>query len=187
MRKALVFISIIATVAGILAIAVKSAKKVEKEVIRTTTAATVQIPSYTYATTETETTTETTTKSTTKATTTTKKVKTTATLPADFVYDDEMGEHTIPLGRFYITGYTAEEGFPEGRDTASDVGCRPGICAMNNAQRKELGIEWGDSIYIDGLGTYQVQDCGCAYGVIDIWFRSNATAYKYTGHYYVYI
>lgn len=90
------------------------------------------------------------------------------------------------LGKFYITGYTAEEGFAEGSATASGIGCRPGICAMNNQQRKELGIKYGDSIFIEGLGIYQVQDCGCAYGVIDIWCYKNAEAYALTGFYEVY-
>jgi 3D (Asp-Asp-Asp) domain-containing protein len=98
----------------------------------------------------------------------------------------EQGEHTNPLGRFKVTGYTAEEGFPQGSATASGVGCRPGICAMNNAQRMELGIQYGDTIYIEGLGSYQVQDCGCAYGVIDIWLHTDAQAYAITGHYEVF-
>jgi len=33
----------------------------------------------------------------------------------------------------YITGYTAEEGFPEGSATASGYGVRSGYCALNNS------------------------------------------------------
>ena len=102
------------------------------------------------------------------------------------VFYNEQGELTNYMGTFYITGYTAEEGFYEGKQTASGEGVRLGICAMNDKQRKELGIEWGDSIYIDGLGTYQVYDNGCDYGVIDIWWRTDENAYRYTGYYDVY-
>jgi len=180
MKKA---ITIAVLLLAVLAVTVICLPKIPNEEIQTTTAGTVavRIPSYTYAKTEAESTTETTTEPTTA-----KKIITT-TKPDETIYNTERGEHITALGRFYITGYTAEEGFAEGSATASGVGCRPGICAMNNTQRKELGIEWGDSIYIEGLGTYQVQDCGCAYGVIDIWFRTNATAYRCTGYYDVYI
>ena len=118
------------------------------------------------------------TQETVKDITTTKKIKTNKT--------DERFNKKL-LGTFYITGYTAEEGFPYGSTTASGVGVKPGICAMNNSQRKELGIKYGDKIYIDGLGTFTVADCGCAYGVVDIWVYTNAEAYSMTGYYNVYI
>lgn len=129
--------------------------------------------------------TETTTEKTTK-----QEVKTTikeTTTKETLTKDEEQGEHTRLLGIFWVTGYTAEEGFGYGSATASGVGCRPGICAMNNQQRKELGIEYGDTIYIKDLGSYQVQDCGCGYGVVDIWMNTNAQAYAITGNYEVYI
>lgn len=90
------------------------------------------------------------------------------------------------IGMFYITGYTAEEGFPEGSATASGYGVRPGYCAMNAEQRRSLGISYGDYIYVEGLGTYTVMDCGCGWGVVDIWVYSNAEAYSITGSYNVY-
>lgn len=89
--------------------------------------------------------------------------------------------------RMWITGYTAEEGFYEGSATASGIGCRPGICAMNNQQRKDLGIQYGDTIYVEGLGAYTVADCGCGYDVIDIWVYSDAEAYRITGYYDVWL
>lgn len=90
------------------------------------------------------------------------------------------------IGTFFITGYTAEEGFPEGSGTASGHGVRSGYCAMNSDQRRALGISYGDQIYVDGLGTYTVMDCGCAWGMVDIWVYTNAEAYSITGNRRVY-
>lgn len=90
------------------------------------------------------------------------------------------------IGTMYITGYTAEEGFPEGSATASGYGVRSGYCALNDSQRRSLGISYGDRIYVEGLGTYTVMDCGCGWGVVDIWVYSNAEAYAITGNYRVY-
>ena len=93
------------------------------------------------------------------------------------------------LGRWYITGYTAEEGFAYGSTTKSGVGCKPGICAMNNEQRKTLGINWGDSIYVEGHGVYRVQDSTAdyIYNTIDIWYYTNEEAMAATGFYEVWI
>lgn len=100
----------------------------------------------------------------------------------------EVESNTYTLKRrMYITGYTAEEGFYEGSATASGLGCRPGICALNNAQRVELGIKYGDTIFIEGLGAYTVADCGCGYDVVDIWVYSDAEAYRITGYYDVWL
>ena len=103
--------------------------------------------------------------------------------------DEEQGEHTTLIGTFKVTGYTEEEGFPYGSATASGVGCRPGICAMNRFEMKELGIKYGDTIYVKGLGSYQVQDCTADHitNTVDIWLYTNAAAYAITGHYEVYI
>lgn len=90
------------------------------------------------------------------------------------------------IGKMYVTAYTAEEGFPEGSATASGYGVRSGYCALNNSQRQALGIRYGDRIYVEGLGTYTVMDCGCNWGVVDIWVYSNAEAYSLTGYYNVY-
>lgn len=99
----------------------------------------------------------------------------------------EEAEHGELLGRFRITGYTAEEGFPEGSPTASGEGVRAGYCAMNLTQMGMLGIHYGDQIYVDGMGTYTVMDCGCDEGIVDIWCETNAEAYAFTGYYDVYL
>ena len=90
------------------------------------------------------------------------------------------------IGSLKVTGYTDEEGFTYGSATASGVPIGEGMCALNNTQRQELGISYGDKIYIEGLGTYTVVDCGCRYGVVDVWFWTNAEAYAVTGYYDVY-
>ena len=91
------------------------------------------------------------------------------------------------IGTFYVTGYTAEEGFSEGSATASGYGVRPGYCAMNADQLRSLGISYGDQIRVEGLGTYTVMDCGCDWGVVDIWVYTNAEAYSITENYDVYL
>ena len=95
-------------------------------------------------------------------------------------------KHGGYIGKLFITGYTAEEGFPPGSGTASGYGVRSGYCAMNAAQRRSLGIRYGDYIYVEGLGTYRVMDCGCGWGVVDIWVYTNAEAYRLTGYRSVY-
>lgn len=99
-------------------------------------------------------------------------------------YEDDNFDGYI--GRMYVTGYTAEEGFPLYSATSSGYGVRPGYCAMNSDQRRALGISYGDQIYVEGLGTYTVMDCGCSWGVVDIWLYTNAEAYAITGYYNVY-
>ena len=155
--------------------------KIEESYVKTTTETAAESVLSTEGTTI-PTTTEKPTEATTEATTTEKETTTEQTA-TETTTESTKGSY---LGRFYITGYTAEEGFPRGSATASGAGVREGYCALNNEQRKALGIKYGDYIYVEGLGTYQVMDCGCAYGVVDIWCYSNAEAYAMTGYYNVY-
>ncbi len=98
--------------------------------------------------------------------------------------------HGAYIGKFKITGYTAEEGFYYGKQTASydthGYTCKPGICAMNSQRRRDLGLNYGDQIYIEGLGTYTVADCGCNYNVVDIWVYTDAEAANLTSYRDVY-
>lgn len=86
------------------------------------------------------------------------------------------------IGKMRITGYVAT-----GNRTASGVYPYVGGVAMNNAQRKELGIKWGDKIYIDGLGTYVVFDCGCKRNVVDVFCNTVPECYALTSYADVYI
>lgn len=117
----------------------------------------------------------------------TERVSDTYTLPAEETEAvTEPTEKNGYIGTFWITGYTAEEGFYEGSATASGHGVRSGYCAMNSDQRRSLGISYGDQIYVEGLGTYTVMDCGCDWGAVDIWVHTNAEAYAITGNRSVY-
>ena len=140
------------------------------------------------STAQSETITETQTESTTTEPTASEQTKT----KLSFTFSEKLHDttrHREYLGRFYITGYTAEESFPEGSVTAScKTGCKPGICAMNRFEMQELGISYGDYIYVEGLGEYQVMDCTAdpITNTVDIWVYTNAEAYSITGYYEVY-
>ena len=114
--------------------------------------------------------------------------ETEAETPSTYQNEEEtyQEDYSGYIGRMYVTGYTAEEGFPLYSATSSGYGVRPGYCALNNSQRQALGISYGDQIYVEGLGTYTVMDCGCSWGVVDIWLYTNAEAYAITGYYDVY-
>lgn len=56
---------------------------------------------------------------------------------------------------------------------------------MNNVQRKELEINYGDIIYIDGdtvKGYYTVEDCGCGRNVIDVYCDNRNECYQITSY-----
>ena len=111
-----------------------------------------------------------------------------------YVPDTEISETTPPqvsgtiyLGTFLITGYTAEAGFPVGQATHSGLPVGPGVCAMEYWQRISLGIEWGEQIYVEGIGVFTVLDSGCEWGVVDIWVPTNAEAFDMTAYHNVYL
>ena len=58
---------------------------------------------------------------------------------------------------------------------------------MDYWQRISLGIEWGEQIYIEDLGTFTVLDSGCEWGVVDVWVETNKQAYSITEYYDVYL
>ncbi|MBR3368323.1 hypothetical protein IKG45_00855 [Candidatus Saccharibacteria bacterium] len=85
-------------------------------------------------------------------------------------------------GLFKVTGYYPSEGFPRGQKTASGVGVGPGQCAMDQGQREELGLHYGDKIYVEGVGVLTITDCGCDEGTIDVWCETKAEASRITGN-----
>ena len=130
----------------------------------------------------------------TESTTETTTIKETTTQEAEITTTSEIStenkKEKRSLGTFKITGYTVEEGFGYGSVTASGkTGCKPGICAMNRFEMRELGLSYGDYIYVEGLGTYQVMDCTAdrITNTVDIWVYTNAEAYSITGYREVYI
>ena len=90
----------------------------------------------------------------------------------------------IPFGEFYITGYTPTCEHCCGKSdgiTASGVEAVAGITvAMHLNDMELLGIEYGDKIYIEGVGERVVEDTGCRQGVIDVACESHDDCYKMT-------
>lgn len=82
------------------------------------------------------------------------------------------------LGNLKITGYVAT-----GNPTAS--GCYPYVGGV--AMSRSYGLPWGTTIYIDGLGYYTLNDCGCSYGVVDVFCDSVSECYDLTSWRDVYI
>ncbi len=96
--------------------------------------------------------------------------------------DDEDLEY---LGNYYITGYrmfsASENGGRSDGLTASGVIGTPGwTVAMK-------GIPFGTTIYISGLGYYEVQDRGVGYGQVDVACDTTQECYDITGYRDVYI
>ena len=90
----------------------------------------------------------------------------------------------IPFGEFYITGYTPTCEHCCGKSdgiTASGVEATVGkTVAMHRIDMSILGIEYGDRIYIEGIGERVVEDTGCRQGVIDVACASHEDCYKMT-------
>lgn len=108
-----------------------------------------------------------------ETTTTLVTTETTVDTTTSYVEESETVIDGTYLGNFRITGYVAT-----GNKTASGTWPSAGrTIAMNNGQRKELGLSYGDQIYIDGLGTYTLEDSGCAYGRIDVFCNSVSECY----------
>jgi 3D (Asp-Asp-Asp) domain-containing protein len=90
----------------------------------------------------------------------------------------------IPFGEFYITGYTPTCEHCCGKSdgiTASGVEALAGrTVAMHLNDMELFGIEYGDRIYIEGIGERVVEDTGCRQGVIDVACASHDECYKMT-------
>jgi 3D (Asp-Asp-Asp) domain-containing protein len=90
----------------------------------------------------------------------------------------------IPFGEFYITGYTptCEHccGKSDGITASGVVASAERTVAMHQTDMNNLGIEYGDSIYIEGIGERVVEDTGCRQGVIDVACASHEDCYKIT-------
>lgn len=90
----------------------------------------------------------------------------------------------LPFGEFYITGYTptCEHccGKSDGITASGVVASAERTVAMHQIDMNNLGIEYGDSIYIEGIGERVVEDTGCRQGVIDVACASHEDCYKVT-------
>lgn len=92
--------------------------------------------------------------------------------------EEPVKEEMTYLGNLKITGYVAT-----GNPTASGVYPYVGGVAMSSS----YGFPWGTKIYIDGLGTFELFDCGCAYGVVDVFRSSESECYALTSYRDVYV
>lgn len=92
--------------------------------------------------------------------------------------EEPVKEEMTYLGNLKITGYVAT-----GNPTASGVYPYVGGVAMSSS----YGFPWGTKIYIDGLGTFELFDCGCAYGVVDVFRSSEPECYALTSYRDVYV
>ena len=133
-------------------------------------------------TTQTTTTTTTTSKvvTTTTRTTTTTKAATTAVQEVKEVYTEAVSqqEGMTLIGNLRITGYV-----DTGNRTASGEYPYVGGVAMNRG----YGLPYGTKIYIEGLGTYTLNDTGCRYGVVDVFCNTEAECYALTSYANVYV
>lgn len=83
------------------------------------------------------------------------------------------------LGKFITTGYCSKCNGGWGTTTCTGGTITPGVTvAMNRNQIKDLGLHYGDHIYIDGIGERIIQDNGCNYNVIDIACNSSGHPYS---------
>ncbi len=121
---------------------------------------------------------ETTTEVTTETTTETTTVIETTTEPKN-----------IPLGTFYITGYTPTCSHCCGKSDGIGASGRKIVIgksvAMNRADMRKYNLEYGDKIYISGIGERVIEDTGCGQGVIDVACDSHESCRKITRYYQV--
>lgn len=98
--------------------------------------------------------------------------------------EDVIG--VLPFGEFYITGYTPTCEHCCGKsDGIASSGVEAVVgrtVAMHQNDMELLGIEYGDRIYIEGIGERVVEDTGCRQGVIDVACESHEDCYKVTGY-----
>ena len=85
------------------------------------------------------------------------------------------------LGSLRITGYVST-----GSPTASGEMPYVGGVAVNSSFMSDYGLKYGDTVYIDGLGWYTLNDTGCQYGVVDVFCSSAEECYALTSYADVY-
>jgi 3D (Asp-Asp-Asp) domain-containing protein len=93
------------------------------------------------------------------------------------------------LDRFKITGYTPTCKHCCGKTDCIGASGRKIVVgesvAMNRADMKNFGLEYGDKIYIEGIGERVIVDTGCGQGVVDVACDSHESCRDITGYYRV--
>jgi 3D (Asp-Asp-Asp) domain-containing protein len=93
------------------------------------------------------------------------------------------------LDRFYITGYTPTCTHCCGKADGIGASGRKIVVgesvAMNRTDMKNFGLEYGNKIYIEGIGERVIVDTGCGQGVVDVACDSHESCNDVTGYYRV--
>jgi hypothetical protein len=93
------------------------------------------------------------------------------------------------LDRFYITGYTPTCTHCCGKSDGIGASSRKIVVgegvAMNRTDMKKFGLEYGDKIYIEGIGEREIVDTGCGQGVVDVACDNHQSCNDITGYYRV--
>jgi hypothetical protein len=93
------------------------------------------------------------------------------------------------LGRFKITGYTPTCTHCCGKSDGIGASGRKIVIgesvAMKQTDMKNFGLEYGDKIYIEGIGERVIVDTGCGQGVIDVACDNHESCRAITGYYRV--
>ena len=121
--------------------------------------------------------------------TTTTETTTEITTVTETTAEIETTTESISLGDFYITGYTPTCSHCCGKSDGIGASGRKIVSgksvAMNRADMRKYNLEYGDTIYISGIGERVIEDTGCKQGVIDVACDSHEACYKVTGWYEV--
>lgn len=90
------------------------------------------------------------------------------------------------LDRFKITGYTPTCKHCCGKTDCIGASGRKIVVgesvAMNRTDMKSYGLEYGDKIYIEGIGERVIVDTGCDQGVVDVACDSHESCRAITGY-----
>lgn len=90
------------------------------------------------------------------------------------------------LDRFKITGYTPTCKHCCGKTDCIGASGKKIVVgesvAMNRADMKSFGLEYGDKIYIEGIGERVIVDTGCDQGVIDVACDNHENCSAITGY-----
>jgi hypothetical protein len=93
------------------------------------------------------------------------------------------------LGRFKITGYTPTCNHCCGKSDGIGASGKKIIIgesiAMNRTDMRNYGLEYGDKIYIEGIGERVIVDTGCGQGVVDVACDNHENCRAITGYYRV--
>ena len=101
------------------------------------------------------------------------------------VYENN-GQNTLYFEGTYYGVYGFDGVTPTGMGTSGASGnslISGGSIALNDEQRASLGLQYGDYIYLESAshpsinGSYRIDDCGCSWGVINLFYWAYTTDY----------